>query len=175
MISEGELRRACLFSIQIPYITKYVKCEYFDDLQRVSYAAVQYIKTRDPDVVAFDIDETILQNASFYYNTCGLWHPQMQAYYKRLAERDIGGLLPFIHMVHAYAKYKKIPIYFITARSESLREVTELNLATFGLTYDGLYFTRNKNAILEKFSNPIALSDQPEFKCMIALPSLYFV
>lgn len=125
----------------------YEKADYWDDLAAVYAVAQSYVEGRaaysTKPAVVLDIDETSLSNwpnidaDDFGFipgGPCTLEKGLPCGFNAWIARGDAAAIKPAVDFFNA-AKAKKVAVIFITARKESQRTITELNLHHAG--YDG--------------------------------------
>lgn len=108
---------------------------------KVSRQVKQFLATmpgtqRKRDAVVFDLDETLLDNRGYFARYARFEKPCWDAW----ALTGQAGRLPLSYELYQWVIKKGYTVFFISGRSEALRQATEKNLSQLGYSrYQHLY------------------------------------
>ena len=108
---------------------------------------IQTLQITKNDIIIFDIDETLLLNASYYNDNKIIVDNELRAEDDKSYIDDIGPCIPeMIDKVYNFVK-NKCKIILITGRSIKLKELTLYNLQKYNISFDDIYFYDNSSTI----------------------------
>ena len=118
----------------------------WQESKRVLLQAKQYLLSQKAHIkptqavsrsaVVFDLDETLLDNRGYFARYSRFEKPCWDAW----ALTGQAGRLPLSYDLYQWVIQKGFPVFFISGRSEALRQATEKNLSQLGYnTYRHLY------------------------------------
>jgi predicted secreted acid phosphatase len=126
--------------------------EYGRELAKAAAKAGKYLAKRvarplkegEKRAIVFDIDETTLTNLSHIMAQDFGYVPPV---WNKWVEAGQGRAIIPVQLVYDIAVQNKVAVFFITARSEAERAVTERNLRQVGYgTWEKVYFEPDKSA-----------------------------
>ncbi len=95
------------------------------------------------DYVIFDIDETLLFNAVYYYLSKNILTKSEKEEFDRIQHLDLGiPIYPVINLIYNKIKHK-CKIILLTARNIIHKNITLINLNNYNIIYDNIHFKEN--------------------------------
>ncbi len=137
------------YQVQQTWLYYYESGQYEKDIQitidqikaKVDALLKQNVHSQKKLAAVFDIDETVLSNWPIIKKSKFIYYPvPFRAWINKAQAKPIIPVTTFYH----YLQANNVAIFFITGRSESLRQATIKNLNAAGLTgYKALYLMPN--------------------------------
>ncbi len=127
--------------IEFSHTSEYRK-EFKNAIESARKTCLDYLASHPDDrsmAVVSDIDETLLDNRSYFEKTSEFKWSDFKAWVKQAEAPTLKETDEFLK----WARSKQFVIFLVTGRTEDLRHPTIRNLVKDGVSYDGLYMRKN--------------------------------